>query len=130
MGTPVDNAQKPESHANTCNPHSRGEYPPQTSGGNIVILAAHKQGRGHAAECCPEDGEAEIPGGLDGVGHGREDVEAREAPSGAGTIGLMKSRLLGRKELSNISIPTLASYLQQLMMTRDPIATTLTVIGS
>ncbi|KDN67379.1 hypothetical protein CSUB01_01306 [Colletotrichum sublineola] len=74
MGTPVDNAQKPESHANTCNPHSRGEYPPQTSGGNIVILAAHKQGRGHAAECCPEDGEAETPGGLDGVGHGREDV--------------------------------------------------------
>ncbi|KAK2016328.1 hypothetical protein LZ32DRAFT_655675 [Colletotrichum eremochloae] len=112
MGTPVDNVQKPESHANTRNPHSRGEYRPQTP------------------ECCPEDGEAEISGGLDGVGHGREDVEAREAPSGVGTVGLMKSRLLGRKELSNISIPTLASYLQQLMMTQDPIATALTVIGS
>ncbi|TIC96896.1 FAD-linked oxidoreductase apf9 [Colletotrichum higginsianum] len=52
-----------------------------------------------------------------------------EAPSAAGTAGLMTSRLLGRKELSDIPIPTLASHLQQLMVTQDPTGTALMVIG-
>ncbi|KZL79201.1 isoamyl alcohol [Colletotrichum incanum] len=52
-----------------------------------------------------------------------------EAPSGAGTGGLMTSRMLGRKELSDIPISTLASYLQRLMVAQNPTATALTVIG-
>ncbi|RYP36322.1 hypothetical protein DL767_003475 [Monosporascus sp. MG133] len=52
-----------------------------------------------------------------------------EAPSGAGTAGLMTSRLLGRKELSDIPISTLASYLQRIMVTQDPTSTSLMVIG-
>ncbi|KAK1986371.1 hypothetical protein LZ30DRAFT_757330 [Colletotrichum cereale] len=52
-----------------------------------------------------------------------------ETPSGAGTAGLTTSRLLGRKELSDIFIPTLASHLQRLMVTQDPTATALMVIG-
>ncbi|RYP57309.1 hypothetical protein DL769_009554 [Monosporascus sp. CRB-8-3] len=52
-----------------------------------------------------------------------------EAPSAAGTAGLMTSRLLGRKELSDIPISTLASYLQRIMVSQDPTDSSIMVIG-
>ncbi|WYZ37180.1 hypothetical protein EsH8_II_000686 [Colletotrichum jinshuiense] len=52
-----------------------------------------------------------------------------EAPSGAGSSGLMTSRLLGRKELAGVPIPTMTSYLRRLMVPQDPTGSSMMVIG-
>lgn len=52
-----------------------------------------------------------------------------ESPSTAGQYSLMTSRLLGRKELSDLPVSTLATYLEKIMEPQDATSGGMMVIG-
>ncbi|KAF6828789.1 isoamyl alcohol [Colletotrichum plurivorum] len=52
-----------------------------------------------------------------------------ESPSAAGQYSLMTSRMLGRKELSDLPESTLASYLERIMKAQNPASGGMMVIG-
>ncbi|KAL0940326.1 isoamyl alcohol [Colletotrichum truncatum] len=51
------------------------------------------------------------------------------SPSAAGQYSLMTSRLLGRKQLCDIPVSTLASYLKKILASQDPAGGGFAVIG-